>query len=57
MPIFEHDDEFNEEEIKRQQRALTEKIFRLQWKELIEAPSHEIEDSNGDCWIEEETEE
>ena len=48
MPIFEADEELTNKEMQRQQRALTNKVFRLEskklWETLDETPV------NGDCW-------
>ena len=47
MPIFESDEELSDKEMKRQQRALTDKMFRLESKRFMEGL---VEHSNGDCW-------
>lgn len=49
MPIFEADEEITAAELRRQQRALTDKVFRLESKKLWESLEQERH-QNGDCW-------
>ena len=49
MPIFEADEELTDKEMKRQQRALTDKMFRLESKKLWESLDDDTP-TNGDCW-------
>lgn len=53
MPIFEADEELTSEEFARQQKALTDKVFRLESKKLWENLEQERH-QNGDCWEDEE---
>lgn len=50
MPIFEADEEVTAKEMRRQQRDLTSKVFRLESKKLWDALEGQESLSNGDCW-------
>jgi len=51
MPIFEEGEKITPKEIKRQQRLLTNKIARLEWKKLLEEMDVAEAAPNGDCWL------
>ena len=51
MPIFEADEELTDAEMERQQKSLTDKMFRLESKQFMDALNGF---QGGDHWEDEE---
>jgi len=53
MPIFEQDEPITPDEMKRQQKALNERVARKEWKKFCDQDDGF---DGGDCWDENECE-